>query len=122
MIKFKVMKTIITLLSLVMTVGLMAQKPSPSFEKQDDMIMATYYHDNGQIAQTGTFLNGELHGKWTMFDSQGNKVAMGQYENGHKAGKWFFWGQDGLKEVDFTDNAITSVIKWNNSESVVMHK
>jgi hypothetical protein len=50
------------------------------------------------------------------------KIAMGHYADGKRNGKWFFWQQDGLKEVDFSNNQVAQVVKWNNSEAVVLNK
>jgi len=57
-----------------------------------------------------------------MYDGAGNKQAIGQYENGVKVGKWFFWDEEGLKEVDYRNNQIAQVVKWNNGEPVVLNK
>ncbi len=85
------------------------------------MVKATFFHDNGQVAQEGYFLNGKLHGEWVMYDGSGKKIAMGQYAGGAKTGKWFFWEETLLKEVDFSNNQIVAVVNWNNGEPVVIN-
>ena len=85
------MKKAVFLLAVMFTVGISAQDIKPTFEKDGKMIKATYFHDNGEIAQTGFLLEGKLHGDWVMFDNEGKKIATGQYMNGRKSGKWFFW-------------------------------
>ena len=40
-----------------------AQEQKVSLEKKGDLVEATYYHDNGKVAQTGTFKNEKLHGQ-----------------------------------------------------------
>jgi len=112
------MKRGIILLALLFSVCTFAQKVEPSFEKEGKLVKATYFHDNGEIAQTGTLLNGELHGQWYMYNLVGKKIATGKYEHGKRTGKWFFWKADILKEVDFIDNRITYVKNWNQSEVV----
>ena len=82
------------------------------------MVQATYFHDNGNIAQTGFLLKGKLHGQWLMYNTAGKKIASGKYVEGKKAGKWFFWEGEILKEVDYADNRIVNVKKWNKSEIV----
>jgi antitoxin component YwqK of YwqJK toxin-antitoxin module len=84
------------------------------------MVLATYYHDNGQVAQIGYFLNGKLHGEWQMFDAAGNKTAMGHYANGNKIGKWYFYESGTVKEVEFADNAIASVVTKEKADPVVV--
>ncbi|WP_343487095.1 nicotinic acid mononucleotide adenyltransferase [Allomuricauda sp. d1] len=116
------MKKLILLLAAVFTIGVYAQDIKPTYEKVGDMVKATYFHDNGEIAQTGFYLNGKLHGQWRMYNEEGKKIATGKYEMGQRSGKWFFWEGQTLKEVDFTDNRITNVIQWNNAEAVAVNK
>lgn len=90
-------------------------------EKKGDLTEATYYYDNGSIEQQGTFnADGQLHGVWTSYDIEGNKVAKGQYVEGKKHGKWFFWAGDSLKEVDYVNHKIVSVNEWNDKTKVAV--
>lgn len=114
------MKLMVTTLALLFSLGLFGQQLKPKYERVDDMVKATFYHDNGEIAQTGYFLDGKLHGEWIMYNSKGEKIAMGQYENGKKTGKWFFWDENGLREVDYNNNAVTSIVNWQNTDPVVV--
>ena len=83
-------------------------------KQNGDKIEATFYHENGQIAQKGYYQNGKLHGEWIAYDQDGNKKAIGRYSEGVKTGKWFFWNGEELSEVDYKDNIIASVHKWKN--------
>ena len=95
---------------------------SPLFQVDRELINATYYHDNGEVSQKGTFnKDGVLVGFWTSFDAEGNKLSQGYYENGFKSGKWFFWSEDTLKEVDFQDSKITNVIEWDVISEVAVN-
>lgn len=116
------MKKVLGILAVMVTFMMQAQQPEPSFVKEGNKIKVTYFHENGLVAQTGTYLNGKLDGEWVMFDSNGSKLAMGQYTNGVRQGKWFFWQEAGLKEVDYLNNKIAQVVKWNNSEAIVVNK
>lgn len=83
--------------------------------KKGDLTVATYYHNNGEVEQQGTFnQEGELHGIWTSFDLDGNKVMVGNYVNGKKVGKWLFWSGNSLKEVDYKNSKIASVSEWTD--------
>lgn len=114
-------KTILTL-AIVFSVAVSAQKINPTFEKVGEMVKATYFHDNGEVAQTGYMLGNKLHGQWFMYDTKGKKIVSGKYENGKRAGKWFFWKGDILKEVDFQENRIAHVKDWNNAQIVSVDK
>lgn len=109
-------------MAFIFSATIVAQTIEPNYEKVGKMVKATYFHDNGQIAQTGFYLDGKLHGQWRMYDLTGKKVATGKYEMGKRSGKWFFWEGTILNEVDFSDNRITNVVQWNNAEAVAINK
>tara|TARA_B100000809_G_C15103720_1_gene517918 strand:+ start:123 stop:452 length:330 start_codon:yes stop_codon:yes gene_type:complete len=91
------------------------EKPKAELNKDGDLTVATYYHDNGVVEQQGTFnKEGELHGIWTSYDLNGNKVTVGNYVNNKKVGKWLFWSGTKLKEVDYIDSKIASVSEWTD--------
>ncbi|MEM6721274.1 MAG: nicotinic acid mononucleotide adenyltransferase [Bacteroidota bacterium] len=95
----------------------------PTLEKKGDLIKATYYHDNGMIAQTGHFtLDGKLQGEWKSFDTDGKKTAIGNYEKGQKVGKWFFWSANRLSEVDYAASKIKDVNQWKRTTTVVSNR
>ena len=68
-----------------------AQEKKDTYVQKGDLVEATLYHDNGQIEQHGFFKNKKLHGTWTYYNEQGEKISIGNYENGVKTGKWFFY-------------------------------
>ncbi|NJM78599.1 MAG: membrane-binding protein [Flavobacterium sp.] len=112
------MKNLI-LAGVLLVSGLMsAQEVKPKFEVVDQMVKATYFYDNGQVKQEGTYLNGKLHGKWVSYNQDGSKQTMGEYENGNKTGKWFFWSQTALNEVDFANSKIAEVKRWSKEALV----
>ena len=78
----------------------------------------TYFHSNGEIAQTGFLKEGKPHGEWTQYDPKGLKIASGSYKNGKRQGKWMFWNYDTLDEVTFNDNKVERITKWNNTSVV----
>ncbi|WP_430410700.1 toxin-antitoxin system YwqK family antitoxin [Kordia sp.] len=100
-----------------------AQNNKPTLEKKGDVIEATYFHNNGAVAQTGFFnKEGKLQGEWKSYDTNGKKVAVGNYENGKKVGKWFFWSANSLSEVDYSNSRIVGVNNWKNTNPVVSNK
>ncbi|TXE16289.1 nicotinic acid mononucleotide adenyltransferase [Psychroserpens burtonensis] len=104
---------VIVMLSVALTFA--QEKSKVDLNKDGDLTVATYYHDNGAVAQQGAFnKEGELHGVWTSYTAEGNKVTVGNYVNGNKAGKWLFWSNNKLKEVDYIDSRIASVSEWTD--------
>ncbi|WP_299365310.1 nicotinic acid mononucleotide adenyltransferase [Winogradskyella sp.] len=117
------MKKIMIFLLMMSVSFIYAQdRKEPKLEKKGDMTYITYYHDNGEVSQTGQFnAEGKLHGEWRSYDIDGNKVAIGTYDNGKKVGKWFFWQGDSLKEVDYIDSKVISVNQWDNKSKVAIN-
>ncbi len=115
------MKSTIFFMALLSSFALSAQDVKPTFEKEGDLLKGTYFHDNGEIAQVGYFLNGKLHGEWQMFDEEGQKLAKGSYLNGEKAGKWFFWKGEELSEVAYVDSKIANVQKWKTTDPMAIN-
>ncbi len=118
------MKRILTALALVFSVAMFAQQveKNPKLEIENDMVKATYFHDNGEVAQTGYYLDGKLHGEWKSYDEQGNNVAIANYNKGAKSGNWFFWNEGTLKEVNFQDSKIAGVTTWSKANPVVINQ
>ncbi len=113
------MKKTVLFLALIFSFALTAQEIKPNFEKDGDLVKATYFHDNGKISQTGYFLEGKLHGEWIMYNEEGVKMVVGNYTNGLKNGKWVYNEGEKLREVAFVDNKIASVVKKDNPEAIV---
>lgn len=112
------MKRII-LCAMMLVSGLVsAQDAQPKLEAQGQFVKATYFHDNGQIQQTGYFLNGKPDGLWVSFDTAGKKIAAGEYVDGKKAGQWLFWNDNALTEVQYSDSRIASVKQWKQDTIV----
>lgn len=111
------------LFALVFMVGAIgfAQDKKVEVEQKGDMYEATYYHDNGEVAQHGFFnAEGKLQGTWKSYDVNGNKVALGNYENGKKTGKWIFWNGDKLTEVDYKNFKMEKVNEWQNKTQLAI--
>ena len=115
------MKKIVVLVAvMVFGISFAQENKKPIAEKKGDLTEVTYFYENGSVEQQGTFnALGKLHGTWTSFDVEGNKVSYGKYDNGRKVGKWFFWADDMLREVDFLDSRIVQVNEWNNKKTKV---
>lgn len=86
--------------------------------QKKDLVEVTYYYADGSVQQVGTFNEeGKLHGTWTSFDTNGNKLAVGNYEKGKKVGKWTFWSNGTANEVSYVDSKITNIVETNDVKS-----
>jgi antitoxin component YwqK of YwqJK toxin-antitoxin module len=113
-------KVVVVLIFLVVGVTYAQKERTLKLNKEKDLIEVVYYHDNGEISQTGYYTkDGKLHGNWFSYCQEGNKIVSAKYDNGKKVGKWFYWNDDKLTEVDYNDNIIASVNKWTSSETSV---
>ncbi|TRZ45921.1 toxin-antitoxin system YwqK family antitoxin [Robertkochia solimangrovi] len=117
------MKNILMLVMMMVSFIAFSQdkENSPVYTIENNMVKATYFHDNGAVAQTGFYLNGKPHGEWKAYDEQGKKVALGNYDEGQKVGKWFFWKNETLSEVNYEDSRIASVTEWKSANPVVIN-
>ncbi len=95
---------------LITVVSFAQQKRDLKLNKDTNLIEVVYYHDNGEVSQTGTYTaDGKLHGEWLSFNTAGKKVVSANYDNGKKVGKWFYWTKETVKEVDYSANTIASL-------------
>jgi len=104
-------KSMLILLACFIGISSFAQKERVlKLNKEKNLIEVVYYHDNGEVSQTGTYtLDGKLQGQWLSFDAEGNKTVLANYDNGKKVGKWFYWTKETVKEVDYSTNVIANL-------------
>ncbi|WP_374959443.1 toxin-antitoxin system YwqK family antitoxin [Gilvibacter sp.] len=109
---------------LLVVVGFTAnaqQKRDLVLNDKTELIDAVIYHDNGQVAQKGSYTqDGKLHGTWISYNAAGEKTAVAEYSNGLKTGVWLFYQGDTLKEVTYSNNAITQVNTWAMQDTRVV--
>lgn len=118
------MKKIIVVM-LILCVGFTyAQKDRTlKLNEEKNLIEVVYYHDNGNVSQTGFYTKlGKLHGEWYKYCQEGNTITSAKYDNGKKVGKWYYRSEDILKEVDYSNNKIAKVIKWTNKTEVASNE
>lgn len=92
-----------------------------SYVNNGELIEAILYHDNGAVAQTGTYtLENELEGEWISYDTEGNKTALANYSNGKKVGTWLFYQGNEMKEVTYANAAIAEVKTYTIQDTRVV--
>ena len=110
---------VLILFSLATTLVFGQKEKEVQLNKETNLVEATYYHDNGEVSQEGTFnLEGKLHGDWVSYNEEGVKISEGAYANGVKTGKWFFWSDGMVKEVEFDNNTIATVINKESKKGI----
>ena len=122
-LKCCIMKKLLALCAIffAVQVGIAQERVQNQFVKQGDHIVATLYHDNGVIAQTGFYtLDNKLEGEWISYDALGNKTAVAHYKDGEKVGTWFFYQGDEIKEVKYDESRIAQVTSFKVSDTRVV--
>ena len=115
-------------LALLLVVGLCSMslmtaqdQKKDTYELVGELIEAVLHHDNGEVAQMGTYnKKGVLHGDWISFDREGNVQSRGSYENGKKVGTWRFYTKDKMKEVIYVDSRISEVTSYELTDTRVV--
>ncbi len=115
-------KNLLLTFAMLFSFALMAQTNKPVYEKEGDLTKVTHFHENGEVSQTGFYKDKKIHGQWKAYDTTGKKIAVANYDQGMKVGKWLFWNENGLREVDYSNNKIVGVTKWNNADRVVINE
>ena len=116
------MKKILTIAIFCIAAIGYSQDIKPTYEVEGDLVKATYYHEDGSVKTEGFFKDKKLTGKWTSFDTQGNKTQLAFYKEGKKTGKWFFWNEGSLKEVTYNNNTIEDVNLWKAESKLATNK
>ncbi len=117
------MKNLITICILCFTASIaFAQETKKNvFLEKGNLIEATLYHPNGEVAQTGFYTKAnKLQGEWISYDSDGNKTAVAQYDNGNKVGTWYFYQGEDLKVVKYDDSRMAAVKTYKKTDSQIV--
>ena len=113
--KMKKLFACLVLFLLVLNVSF-AQGVEPKFEKENDLVKATYYHDNGMVKEVGFFKEDKLHDKWISYNEEGKIKVVAMYNNGLKDGKWYLVGEETVKEVTYKSNKVVKVEEVSAAE------
>jgi antitoxin component YwqK of YwqJK toxin-antitoxin module len=105
------MKNLVIIAIAFFTTLAFAQKERTlTLNKETNLIDVVYYHNNGEVSQTGSYTaDGKLQGNWISFNEEGKKTVSAKYDNGKKVGKWTYWTNESVKEVDYSKNVIAGL-------------
>ncbi len=102
------MKNLILIIVFLASTVIFAQNIEPKLEIVGQQVKATYYFENGNIQQEGSFKEGKLDGKWISYDVAGKITAIAEYTNGEKTGKWLTYNNLSVNEVLYANNNVVS--------------
>jgi antitoxin component YwqK of YwqJK toxin-antitoxin module len=66
-------------------------------------IEETLQYRNGNVKHHGWYLEGQMHGEWSFFRTDGSLMRAGRFEHGRQVGVWRTLDRSGrvVKETDF---------------------
>lgn len=105
-----------TVFTLMLITAAFAQDTKPKFEKEGDLVKATYYYDNGSIKEIGFFKENKLHNQWISYNESGEKTTIANYDMGRKVGKWYVVSNDTIKELTYESNKLVKVENSKETE------
>jgi len=68
-------------------------------------VAAVDYYPNGNVRFRGTNLDGQMHGPWEFFRSDGSLMRSGSFDRGRQIGTWTTYDRSGkiVKETNVSE-------------------
>jgi antitoxin component YwqK of YwqJK toxin-antitoxin module len=69
----------------------------------DEPIEETIHYDNGRVKYSGFLLNGQMHGAWSWYRTDGSLMRTGEFDRCRQVGTWRTFDRPGtvVKETSF---------------------
>ena len=76
---------------------------TPPVAKRSDPVPQVVYYPSGVVKMTGHLLDGEMHGAWEWYRTDGSVMRTGEFDRGKQVGIWRTFARSGrlVKETDF---------------------
>lgn len=111
----------ILLFALVLIAGsISAQDNSSKIYKELTKVVAVeHFTEDGLLRETGTYVDGQLHGQWVAYAEDGTPTVIANYSNGVKNGQWFYWNEDQneIRVVVYNNNEISKIMEMEGKRS-----
>jgi antitoxin component YwqK of YwqJK toxin-antitoxin module len=71
---------------------------------RSEPVPETAYYADGKVKFRGAHLDGEMHGLWEFFRTDGSLMRAGGFDRGRQVGVWRTFDRSGrvVKETDFS--------------------
>lgn len=119
------MKTLALILALLINVSVIAQGSTPSYTKiSQNKTKVTWFYDNGQVKETGYFVNNTKDGVWETYSENGTKTSEANYSNGVKNGNWNMWNEEGnlTYHIVYENGKRVIATQWDGNGELVAGK
>jgi antitoxin component YwqK of YwqJK toxin-antitoxin module len=72
--------------------------------KRSEPVSEVVHYPSGVVKMSGFRLDGEMHGAWEWYRTDGGVMRTGQFDRGKQVGAWRTFDRSGrlVKETDFT--------------------
>lgn len=64
-------------------------------ELSEDYVQWISFYPNGSLREVGHWYQGQMHGPWSMWAENGQKIGDATYRYGQKSGCWRVWALNG---------------------------
>ena len=91
-------------------------------EKKIILTKTISYHSNGQIWIEKNYKDGELDGKWTLYDDKNGQIRReGNYKDGEWDGKWIWYYRNGQIEWEgnYKDGELDGKCTYYNEDGTI---
>ena len=70
---------------------------------RDEPVEETVHFGNGRLKYSGFRLNGDMHGGWSWYRTDGSLMRTGEFDRGRQVGTWRTFDRKGnvVKETSF---------------------
>lgn len=85
------------------------ENPTAAYWKTDDgAVKAEFYFANGDLKESGYFVDNKRDGEWVLYNMDKIVVAKGYFEQGKRVGNWMFYNDSGelTHEVSYDTNQL----------------
>jgi antitoxin component YwqK of YwqJK toxin-antitoxin module len=74
---------------------------------RSEPVPTVVYYENGVVKMKGSHLDGEMHGDWEWYRTDGSVMRTGSLVRGKQVGPWRTFARSGqlVKETDFGSSA-----------------
>jgi antitoxin component YwqK of YwqJK toxin-antitoxin module len=75
----------------------------PGMAKSSEPVPHLEHYANGLVKMKGSHLDGEMHGAWDFYRTDGSLMRSGEFDRGKQIGVWRTFERTGrvVKETDF---------------------
>jgi antitoxin component YwqK of YwqJK toxin-antitoxin module len=88
-----------------------------------DEVRFVRYHENGQVMEKGAYVEGRPNGRWSQYDTSGERTCTARFDHGRRSGTWKLRTMDGITHhLVYKDNKLVYGDQVDASGTVVAER